>query len=73
MQNNPQRTYFKKDCKKCGQPLMLEDLDYRFSGCQDEIYYCPNCDTHVHIKVRYGTICSVKWFLGVPYSTVKTH
>lgn len=68
-----QKTYFKDVCKKCGKTMEIDDVDFRFRGCQDEYYYCPNCDTHLHVKIRYGSMVSTKWFLGVPYSTVKTN
>ena len=53
-------SYYGNYCKKCGQPIIIEDIDYSFRGCQDELLYCEKCKEWIFVKVRYNQICRVK-------------
>ncbi len=43
-------------CPICKKPIELDDIDYRFDGCQDEYWGCPDCSTSAFIRVRYSKI-----------------
>ena len=54
------KNYLKK-CKKCGNLLFIDDIDYNFEGCQDELLICDKCNLTYFVKVRYGKICKVRY------------
>ncbi len=49
-------------CPKCGKEMEIDDLDYRFDGCQDEYWKCENCgEFSALVKVRYKKVCKVEF------------
>lgn len=48
---------YRKKCPLCGGELKVDDIDYNFKGCQDEMLVCNNCQITFEFKVRYGKIC----------------
>ena len=60
-------------CPHCKLIMELDDIDYNFSGNQDEYWYCANydCDIHAFVKVRYGRAISVE-FVNELDETIKT-
>ena len=46
-------------CPKCSNILQVDDIDYQFKGCQDEVSYCSVCDLWYFVKVRYNKIVKV--------------
>ena len=57
------RTYGKDlKCKICGKDLTIDDIDYRFDGCQDEYWICENCQgSSAFVKVRYKKVYKVEF------------
>ncbi len=49
-------------CRRCGERADLDDIDYNFFGCQDEVWTCDRCRVLLHVKVRYGKVISVREF-----------
>lgn len=49
-----------KICKKCGNPVYVDDIDYMFDGCQNEYLICNKCKDFIFVKVRYGKISRVE-------------
>lgn len=47
-------------CHFCGGRASFDDLDFMFSGCQDEFWICDHCKVAFDVKVRYGKIFSVR-------------
>lgn len=47
-------------CRRCGRRMDLDYLDYKFRGCQDEVWLCDRCEVMVYVKVRYGKVVSVR-------------
>ena len=45
-------------CELCGRDMELDDIDYRFKGCQDEYWLCSLCNTSAYVRVRYGKAIS---------------
>lgn len=43
-------------CPYCGSDLILDDIDYNFSGNQDEYYVCSHCKKSFIYKIRFGKI-----------------
>lgn len=56
------KTYGKEiKCPICNQEMFIDDIDYRFKGCQDEYWICENChESSAFVKVRYGKVCKVE-------------
>ena len=54
------RKQYLKKCRQCGNLLIIDDIDYQFDGCQDELLICGNCNLTYFVKVRYGKICKVR-------------
>ena len=40
-------------CKFCNCEMRLDDVDYNFSGNQDNYYTCDNCGASAFEKIRY--------------------
>lgn len=40
-------------CKFCNCEMRLDDVDYNFSGNQDNYYKCDNCGASAFEKIRY--------------------
>ena len=61
----PEESYywrqFKGKCGRCGETIVVDDIDKRFDGCQDEWIVCENCKLHAFVKVRYNKICKVEY------------
>ena len=47
---------YRKTCPICGRKLEVEDIDYNFEGCQDEMLTCAKCELVFEFKVRYGKV-----------------
>lgn len=47
-------------CPVCGKTMELDDRDYRFSGCQDEYWKCPDDCSSAFVKVRYCKVISTE-------------
>ena len=52
-------TNYLKKCRRCGNLLIVDDIDYQFPGCQDEVLWCEKCHRWYFVKVRYNKICKV--------------
>ena len=54
------KTYLKeKDipvCPKCNKKMVLDDVDVKFKGNQDEWWICESCYYSLIFKIRYGKI-----------------
>lgn len=55
-------------CPRCKQLMVIDDIDFNFTGCQDEYYICV-CGLSSFVKVRYGNVCKRLYFdeRGVGY------
>ena len=53
------RKQYLKKCKQCGNLLVIDDIDYQFDGCQDEVLICNKCSLVYFVKVRYNKIYKV--------------
>ena len=47
-------------CPHCHSEMRLREVDEKADGNQDEYYVCKHCGCVKKIKVRYGSIVSVK-------------
>ena len=47
---------YRKTCPICGERLEVDDIDYNFEGCQDELLNCNKCKLVFEFKVRYGKV-----------------
>lgn len=63
------QTYLKEKpiCNKCKKPMILDDVDYSFDGCQDEYWLCEKCYDSVFVKVRYRKACKITYTSGEQY------
>ena len=54
-----------RECKYCHSVLEFEiNLStYMFSGCQNEIWTCPNCKYGLEVLVRYGKVYKKSLFV----------
>ena len=62
-QDNAMRSVYGMEglkCRRCGERADLDDIDYNFRGCQDEVWVCDRCRVMLHVKVRYGKVISVR-------------
>lgn len=50
-----------RHCRECGAEMYLDDKDYRFKGCFDNYWNCPNCQTSVIVEVRFNQIFRELW------------
>ena len=48
---------YRKRCPICNEKLEIDDIDYNFEGCQDEMLICPHCNITFEFRVRYGKVC----------------
>ena len=48
-------------CPDCGGQMEIDDIDYRFKGCQDEYWICEKCRATAFVKVRYGKVCKTEF------------
>jgi len=57
------KTYGKEiKCPICGKEMEIDDIDYRFDGCQDEYWKCETCgEASAFVKVRYGKVCKTEY------------
>lgn len=48
-------------CKKCGQKMRLDDVDFNFKGNKDNYFACDNCGCSCLEKIRYSKQARVMW------------
>lgn len=53
------KIYYGKKCKKCGNEIIVDDIDYNFKGNQNEYLICEHCKLAIFVKVRYEKVCKV--------------
>lgn len=43
-------------CFNCGCEMMLDDIDFKFEGNQDNYFICTKCNSEVIQNVRVGKL-----------------
>ena len=58
------RSYLKyifPTCKKCDEYMYIDDIDWSFTGCQNEFWFCPKCNFSMEVIVRYNKVYGIKY------------
>lgn len=61
---NRNRSYLKNKyptCKKCDSYMFLDDIDKDFDGKQDELWFCPQCNFSMTVKVRFNKVYGITY------------
>ena len=53
-------TYYGNICRKCHQPIIIDDIDVSFKGNRNEYLICENCRQYIYVKVRFGRIVKIE-------------
>lgn len=48
-------------CRECGATMYEDDRDFRFKGCYDIYWNCPNCCTSCIEEVRFSKKHRENW------------
>lgn len=48
-------------CVFCDKEMRLDDVDFRFKGCQDNYYVCDFCKSSAYEKIRYNKSIGITW------------
>lgn len=51
----------KINCPKCKKEMLVDDIDFRFRGYQNEYHLCEKCNISAFVKVRYSVIQSIEF------------
>lgn len=49
-------------CIYCGKEMIKDDVDFRFSGNQDNYWLCESCHASAFEKIRYGKSIFVEFY-----------
>ena len=63
------KTNFKIPCYYCHTPMELDDCDFSFNGCYDNLWVCPKCSACATEVVRYSKTIRIDWFKKFEYGT----
>lgn len=48
-------------CKKCNCEMILDDVDFNFTGNYDNYWFCDKCGIGCIEKIRYGKSFRIIW------------
>lgn len=48
-------------CKECGNQMILDDKDFKFTGCVDKYWECEKCNASCLEEIRYSQTFKEHW------------
>lgn len=50
-------------CRKCGNEMLLDDVDFNFKGNKDNYWICENCGSSCMEQIRFHQTWKKIWHI----------